>query len=107
MKSYLNCGSRVIYSFETEISKKSFPEESIASSSLWIIDMPSRNVYTKTATGGMNNSPIIRVMTDREIEKYNKIIIQRKDAILNFILLFIVMVYHVKLIPRDYIKYMF
>ena len=104
VKAYLNCGSRVIYSFETEIRKKSFPEDSTASSSLRIIDMPSRNVYAITATGGMNKSPAIRVKTVKGSEKHSKIIILIKAAIFNFVLLSIVMVYPVKLIPQGLYK---
>ena len=104
VKAYLNWGSSVIYSFETEIRKKSFPEGSASSSSLRIIEMPSSNVYAMTATGGMNNSPVIRVITVKGIEKYNKIIILAKAAIFNLILLSIIMVYPDKLIPQGLYK---
>ena len=103
-KDYLNWGSRVIDSFETETRKKSFPEDNTSSSSIRIIEMPYRNVNVITATGGMNNNPIIRVITVKGIEKYNKIIILAKAAIFNFILLSIVMVYPVKLMPQGLYK---
>lgn len=106
VKAYLNCGSSVIDSFETEIRKKSFPEDRTLSNSLRIIEMPSSSVYVITATGGMNNSPIIRVMTVKGIDKYSKIIILIMAAIFNFIILSIVMKTLLSLYLRDYIKYM-
>ena len=66
--------------------------------------MPCRNVYAIAATGGMNNNPIIRVITVKGIEKYNKIIILAKAAIFNFILLSIIMIYPVKPIPQGLYK---
>jgi len=104
VKAYLNCGSRVIYSFETDIRKKSFPEDTTASNSLRIIEMPSSNVYAITAIGGMNNSPVIRAITVKGNEKYSKIIILIKAAIIKFILLSIVMIYPVKRIPQGLYK---
>lgn len=100
----MNCGSRVIYSFETEIRKKSFPDGSISFNSLWIIEMPSSNVYAITATGGMNNSPVISAMTVKGIEKYSKIIIPIRAAIINFIFLSIIMIYPVKPITKGLYK---
>lgn len=104
VKAYLNWGSSVIYSFETEIRKKSFPEDSVSSNSLRIIKTPSINVYAITASGGMNNNPVIRAMTVKGIEKYSKIIIMIKAAIFNFISLSTIISYPVKHIPQGLYK---
>ena len=109
---YLNCGSSVIYSFETEIRKKSFPEDKTASISFRSIGVPCMNVYTITANGGTNNNPSIRIITVNEIETYNKIIILKKTA--TFIGLFIITgrptnpiqqgLYKMYLLHNDYFK---
>ncbi len=70
--------------------RKSFPEDNTASISLRSIWMPCRDIYTITANGGMNNNPSIRIIKVHEIETYNKIIILKKTATFNFIVLFII-----------------
>lgn len=79
----------------------------MASNSLRSIGVPSRKVYAITANGGMNNNPSIRINTVHEIEIYKKIIILKKTATFNFIVLFIITGRSTSLYHKNYINCIF